>query len=88
MLIFDAQPKLILEILLSSTSHRFYFTELQNATALSPTTVTTVLRKLEYAGIVKREEERFPPETEFRAPRVYYSLTVEAIDTLRLSTTP
>jgi DNA-binding MarR family transcriptional regulator len=77
-------PHIILSLLLSSTAHKFYFSEIVSCTRLARATVSSNLKQLECAGIVVREEERFKPESTFRGARVYYTLDPLAIGYLRL----
>ena len=74
MKIWHRGPRTILDLLLSSTADRFYFSQIVDRTGLARGTVSSVLQRLEAAGIVDREEERFKSESTFRGARVYYSL--------------
>jgi DNA-binding transcriptional regulator GbsR (MarR family) len=84
--IWDNSPHTILSLLLSSTAHKFYFSEIVEYTGLARATVSSILRRLQAANIVVREEERFKYDSLFRAERVYYTLDPLAIDYLRLDT--
>ena len=84
MLIWDKSPRAVLDVLLSSTAHKFYISEIVEQSELSWPTVSQTLLRLAKAGIVIREKERHVSESEFRAPRVYYSLSADVIDYLRL----
>ena len=82
--LWDRSSREILSLLISSTNHRYYFTEIQIETELHPGTVTAVLGRLTQTGVLIREEERHLSESEFRAPRVFYSISPDVIDYLRL----
>ena len=84
MAIWHRAPRTILQLLLSSTAHKFYFTEIQNETNLSSRTVTVVLDRLLDAKVVIREQERPNFDSANRAPRVYYSIAPSAVAVLRL----
>jgi len=73
-----------LDLLLSSTADRFYFSQIVDRTGLARGTVSSVLQRLETAGIVEREEERFKSESAFRGARVYYGLDPRAFHHVRL----
>jgi DNA-binding IclR family transcriptional regulator len=68
-------PRTIVKLLLSSTDHKFYISEISKRTGLARNTVCSILDRLENAELVLREQEQFnfnydlPP----RAPRVYYT---------------
>jgi DNA-binding transcriptional ArsR family regulator len=82
--IWSKNPHAILDLLLHSTAEKFCFSEIVERTGLAPGTVSSNLRRLRQAEFVLREKERFKPETEFRAPYVYYTLNPNAIHHLRL----
>jgi DNA-binding MarR family transcriptional regulator len=82
--IWSNSPHSILSLLLSSTAHKFNFSEIVERTGLAPATVTSNLRRLRWAEFVVRQKERFKPESEFRAPYVYYTLNPNTIHHLRL----
>jgi DNA-binding transcriptional ArsR family regulator len=82
--LWDKSPAIILELLLSSTAHKFHFSEIVDGTTLARATVSSVLQKLQHAEVVIREEERFRFDSPFRAPRVYYTVNPLLIDHLRL----
>ena len=82
--IWSNSPHVILSLLLSSTAHKFYFSEIVNCTRLARATVSSNLQLLVGAGIVLREEERFKSESTFRGARVHYTLDPLAIGYLRL----
>jgi DNA-binding transcriptional ArsR family regulator len=82
--IWSNSSHVILSLLLSSTTHKFWFSEIVDCTRLARATVSSNLQRLEGAGIVIREEERFKSESTFRGARVYYTLDPLAIGYLRL----
>jgi predicted transcriptional regulator len=82
--IWSNSPRTILSLLLSSTAHKFYFSEIVACTRLARATVSSNLQRLECAGIVVREEEHFKSESTFRGARVYYTLDPLAIGYLRV----
>jgi DNA-binding transcriptional regulator GbsR (MarR family) len=82
--IWSNSPHSILSLLLSSTAHKFCFSEIVERTGLARGTVSSNLRRLGQAEFVSRQKERFKPESEFRAPYVYYTLSPSAIHHLRL----
>jgi DNA-binding transcriptional ArsR family regulator len=82
--IWDKSPRRIVSLLLSSTAHKFYFSEIVERTGLARGTVSSVLQRLREAEIIVREEERFYYDPPFRCERVYYTLNPPAIGTLRL----
>jgi DNA-binding MarR family transcriptional regulator len=82
--IWSNSPQSILSLLLSSTAHKFYFSEIVECTGLARGTVSSNLRRLRQAEFVFRQKERFKPESEFRARYVYYTLNPSAIHHLRL----
>jgi DNA-binding IclR family transcriptional regulator len=84
MLIWDKSPRTIVSLLLSSTAHKFYFSEIVECTGLARGTVSSILQRLQAADIVVREEERFKYDSPFRAPRVYYSLDPRSFHHVRL----
>ena len=84
MTIWHRGPRIILDLLLSSTADRFYFSQIVDRTGLARGTVSSVLQRLEAAGIVDREEERFKSESTFRGARVYYSLDPRSFHHVRL----
>jgi DNA-binding MarR family transcriptional regulator len=85
MFVWQKGPRTILGLLLSSTAHKFHFSEIVEDTGLARGTVSSVLQRLLEHGVVVREEERFEYDSPFRAPRVFYTLDPLAIDHLRLS---
>ena len=84
MFIWDKTPRAVLDLLLSSTAHKFCFSEIVERTGLARGTVSSNLQRLRQAEFVLREQERFKPESEFRGPYVYYTLNPGAIHRLRL----
>jgi DNA-binding transcriptional ArsR family regulator len=82
--IWDNSPRIILSLLLSSTARKLCFSEIVERTGLAPGTVTSILQLLRQAEFVLRERERCKPESEFRAPYVWYTLNPSAIHHLRL----
>jgi DNA-binding transcriptional ArsR family regulator len=82
--IWDNSPHTILSLLLSSTAHKFCFSEILDGTGLAPGTVTSVLGRLRRAKVVFRENERLDYDHPPRAPHVYYTLNPDLIDYLRL----
>lgn len=83
-IIFDESPREILCLLLSSTAHKYYISEIVKQSELSWPTVSQTLKRLEAVGVVQREEERFQFDSPFREARVYYTLNPELIDYFRL----
>jgi DNA-binding MarR family transcriptional regulator len=71
-------------LLLSSTAHKFWFSEIVERTGLARGTVSSNLQRLSQAKVVIREEERFQFDSPFRRPRVYYTVNRHLIDWLRL----
>jgi len=82
--IYDKGPRAILSLLLSSTAHKFYISEIASRTNLARNTVCSILDRLEEAEIVVREEERFAYDPPFRAARVYYALDPRSFHHVRL----
>ena len=82
--IWDRSAREILSLLIGSTEHRYYFTEIQRETGMYPQVVTMILGRLTQTEVLIREEERNLSESEFRAPRVYYSINPDILDYLRL----
>jgi DNA-binding transcriptional ArsR family regulator len=82
--IWSNSPHCILSLLLSSTAHKFYFSEIVERTGLARGTVSSNLQRLRQAELVLRQQECFKPESEFRGPYVYYTLNPAAIHRLRL----
>ena len=82
--IWDDSPRTILNLLLSSTSHQFCFSEILDGTGLARGTVSSNLRRLSKAHVVFRQKERFNYDHPPRAPYVYYTLNPLLIDHLRL----
>ena len=82
--IWSNSPQSILSLLLSSTAHKFYFSEIVERTGLARGTVSSNLQRLRQAEFVLREQECFKPESEFRGPYVYYTLNPASIHRLRL----
>ena len=83
--LWDKSPSIILELLLSSTARKFCFSEILNHTGLARGTVSSSLGRLSQAKVVFRQPECFKSESEFRAPRVYYTVNPYLIDYLRLN---
>jgi DNA-binding HxlR family transcriptional regulator len=73
--IWNTVPKRVLRYLLSSTADARYFNEIVKGSSSHASEVSRVLGEFVDAGIVLRQEEGAPPESEFRGPRVYYPLT-------------
>jgi predicted transcriptional regulator len=67
-------PNKVLKLLLSSTAHKFYISEIADCTGLARNTVCSILKRLENAELVLREQEHFNFDLPPRAPRVYYTL--------------
>jgi DNA-binding transcriptional regulator GbsR (MarR family) len=84
MQIWDKSPATIVSLLLSSTAHKFCFSEIVDGTGLARGTVSSNLQRLQRAEVVRREEERFDYDPPFRAPRVYYTVNPLLIRYLRL----
>lgn len=84
MLIWDNAPVAVLELFLSSTSRRFYFTEIRRSTGLRPATIGTTLRALKAAGYLQTHADGRSLDSISGARRVYYSLTPKAISVVRL----
>jgi DNA-binding MarR family transcriptional regulator len=82
--IWSNSPRTILDLLLSSTAHKFHFSEIVERTGLARGTVSSNLQRLRQAEFVLRQQERFKPESEFRGPHVYYTLNPSAVHRLRL----
>jgi DNA-binding transcriptional ArsR family regulator len=82
--LWDKSPRAILDLLLSSTAHKFCFSEIVDGTDLARGTVSSNLRRLWKAKVVFREEERFIGDSPPRAPYVYYTVNPVFIDGLRL----
>jgi DNA-binding MarR family transcriptional regulator len=84
MFLWHRGPREVLSVLLSSTAHKFYISEIAECSGLARNTVCSILDRLETAEIVVREEERFNYDPPFRAPRVYYTLDPRAFHHVRL----
>jgi hypothetical protein len=82
--IWDKSPRIIVNLLLSSTADEFWFSKIVDGTTLARGTVSSVLHRLCQAKVLFREEECFQFDSPFRAPRVYYTLNPILIDALRL----
>lgn len=83
--IWDESVKTVLGEFLSSTAHYFYATELVAKTQLTEPTILKTLKMLRAAGYVVSYVERAPAlDSLKRAPRIYYCLTVEGVNRLRL----
>jgi DNA-binding transcriptional ArsR family regulator len=82
--IWGDSPHAILSLLLSSTAHKFYFSEILDGTGLAPGTVSSNLRRLRRADVVFRRKERFNFDHPNRAARVFYTVNPLLIDYLRL----
>ena len=84
--IWDDSVHTVLEQFLSSTAHFYYATELVAETKLTEPTILKTLKALKAAGYVFSFVERAPTlDSLKRAPRIYYSLTVEGVNRLRLN---
>jgi hypothetical protein len=84
MYLWDKSPRVILDLLLSSTAHKFCFSEIVDGTDLARGTVSSNLQRLWEAKVLFREEECFKFDSPFRAPYVYYTVNPVLIDYLRL----
>ncbi len=84
MLIWHKSARTILDLLQSSTSHKFYISEIARRSGLARNTVCSILDQLETAEIVVREDERFNYDHPNRALRVYYSLDPRSFHHVRL----
>lgn len=73
-----------MRLLLSSTAHKFYVSEIHDQTGISRTTLCPLLQAMADIELLIREEERPNMDTFARRPRVYYTINVAAIDFLRL----
>jgi DNA-binding IclR family transcriptional regulator len=82
--ICSKNPRIILKLLLSSTGHKFYISEIAERTGLARNTVCSILNLLENAELVLREEEQFNYDLPPRGARVYYSLNPPEFHHLRL----
>jgi len=82
--LWDKSPAKVLGLLLSSTAHKFHFSEIVDGSSLARGTVSSVLKRLHQAKVVLREEERFHYDPPFRAPYVYYTVNPVLIEYLRL----
>jgi hypothetical protein len=83
--IWSDSPRIILSLLLSSTDHKFWFSEIVDGTTLARGTVSSVLQRLSQAQVVFRKRERIDYDHPPRAPHVYYILNPLLIDYLRLN---
>ena len=80
--IWTPSARTVLQLLLSSTDHKFYVSEIQRHTGMSRTTLCPLLETMADNGLLVREEER-PNQDSFNRPlRVYYTLkgNLAAID--------
>ncbi len=84
MFLWDKSSRIVLGVLITSTAHKYYFTEIEKQSELAPGTVASILCRLTDANVVIREEERFQYDSPFRAERVYYSINPDVISYLRL----
>jgi DNA-binding HxlR family transcriptional regulator len=84
MFLWDQSSRTILTFIIGSTVEKHWFTEIQNGCGLSPSVIASTLKRLTDAEILIREAERYVGESDFRAPRVYYSISPVVIDYLRL----
>ena len=84
MTIWHRAPTTVLKLLLSSTARKYYFNEIVDLTGLHRTHLGAVLDRMTEAGLLDREDERPNLESFARPLRVYYQLTPEAVDFLRL----
>jgi DNA-binding transcriptional ArsR family regulator len=84
MFLWDQSSRRILSVLMSSTARKFYTSEIVEISSLSWPTVSKTLASLVDIEVLIREDERLFDESAWRAPRVYYSLSPEVIDYLRL----
>lgn len=82
--IWDKGPSTILQLFLSSTARKYYVREIIEETDLAPATVVSALACLRTAKAVLWQKERIS-ESEFRAPKVYYSLNPDVISYIRFS---
>jgi DNA-binding transcriptional ArsR family regulator len=82
--LWDNAPTSILNLLLGSTAHNFYFSEILDGTGLARATVSSNLRRLREAGVLLRQKERCNFDHPNRALRVYYTVNPSLIDYLRL----
>lgn len=82
--IWDDSPRAILQLLLNSTDHKYYFTEIRDETGFNDQRVAMTLQRLTEAEILLREPEQHVGESDFRAPRVYYSINPDAFGHLRI----
>jgi DNA-binding MarR family transcriptional regulator len=82
--IWSNSPHTILSLLLSSTAHKFYISEIAKHTGLARNTVCSILDHLEDAQFVLRDKERFNYEHPNRHLPVYYTLDPRSFHHLRL----
>jgi DNA-binding MarR family transcriptional regulator len=82
--VWDKGPRTIVSLLLSSTAHKFWFSEIVERTALARGTVSSNLRRLSQAQVVFRKKECFAYDHPNRAARVFYTVNPLLIDYLRL----
>jgi DNA-binding MarR family transcriptional regulator len=83
--LWDKTPSNILDLLLSSTGHQFYFSEILDRTGLARGTVSSNLQRLWEAGVVFRQKERVHFDHPNRGLRVFYTVNPLLIDYLRLA---
>jgi len=82
--IWDKSPRIIINLLLSSTAHNFCFSEILDRTGLARGTVSSNLRRLAQAKVVLRKRERADYDHPPRARYVYYTVNPFLIDYLRI----
>jgi hypothetical protein len=82
--IWDNSPRIIVNLLLSSTVDEFWFSKIVDGTTLARGTVSSVLHRLCQAKVVFREEECFNYDHPNRAAKVFYTVNPLLIDYLRL----
>lgn len=82
MLLIDASPLKVLNVLFSSTARKFYTSEVVHMSGLSWPTVLQILKSLEQAAMVIREQESWNQNGQ---PRVFYSLTPLIVESLTVT---
>lgn len=84
MSIWRPSVRKVLDLMLSSTDHKFYLSEIQKQTRLSRSVLCPLMNAMTETGWVDREKERPNMESFNRPLRTYYSLPADTIDRLRL----
>jgi hypothetical protein len=84
MAIWSKNTRKVISLFLDSTGRRYCFSEVLTETRVSRSSLSSILDSLTATGYLYREKERDGFDSFGRAKRVYYCLTADGINRIRL----